>query len=294
MRIVFIGTVIFSYKALEQIIADSANVVGVITRQTSVFNADYADLTPLCLEHNLPYKYVNDINHPNNEAFIRQLNPTVIYCFGWSNLIKAEILSIPPLGVVGFHPAALPYNRGRHPIVWALALGLNKTASTFFFMDSQADTGDIISQQEVPIFDEDTSQLLYDRIVSTALVQIKEFTLALQTGSITKVQQRIAEGNSWRKRNKSDGRIDFRMNSRTIFNLVRALTLPYVGAHIELANGEDVKVWAIIIDDHPNENIEPGKILNVSDNHIKVKTADGAVILTEHEFTQIPSVGTYL
>jgi len=41
-------------------------------------------------------------------------------------------LGIAPLGVVGFHPAALPANRGRHPLIWALFLGLKKTASTFF------------------------------------------------------------------------------------------------------------------------------------------------------------------
>ncbi|MFQ8877714.1 MAG: hypothetical protein ACLR7N_03875 [Roseburia hominis] len=38
-------------------------------------------------------------------------------------------------------------------------------------------------------------------------------------------------GNVWRKRGKRDGEIDWRMSSRAIYNLVRALTKPYVGAH---------------------------------------------------------------
>ena len=31
------------------------------------------------------------------------------------------------MGVVGFHPALLPNNRGRHPLIWAKALGLDKS-----------------------------------------------------------------------------------------------------------------------------------------------------------------------
>jgi len=58
-----------------------------------------------------------------------------------------ESLDLPHLGVIDFHPAALPANRGRHPIIWALVLGLQETASTFFFMDEGADSGDIISQE---------------------------------------------------------------------------------------------------------------------------------------------------
>jgi methionyl-tRNA formyltransferase len=63
------------------------------------------------------------------------------FCLGWSNLLKAEILKAAPLGVIGFHPAALPANRGRHPLIWALGLGLDETATTFFFMDKGADRG---------------------------------------------------------------------------------------------------------------------------------------------------------
>ena len=37
------------------------------------------------------------------------------------------------MGVLGFHPSELPKNRGRHPLIWALALGLKKSASTFFY-----------------------------------------------------------------------------------------------------------------------------------------------------------------
>ena len=56
-----------------------------------------------------------------------------------------------PLGVISSHPAALPANRGRHPILWALVLGLAETASTFLGMDDVADSCDDISQVRIRI-----------------------------------------------------------------------------------------------------------------------------------------------
>ncbi|QNF33808.1 formyl transferase [Adhaeribacter swui] len=292
MRIVFIGTVLFSRVTLEKLIEIGANVVGVITKEKNEFNSDFEDLTPICLREGIPFKYVNDINHPNNIAYIKHLEPHVIYCFGWSSLIKTDLLNTAPLGVIGFHPAALPYNRGRHPLTWALVLGLKKTASTFFIMDEGADTGDIVSQQFIDISDTDDAMLLYNKIIEAALVQIPTFTQALQEGNLITVKQPV-EGNTWRKRGIADGKIDFRMNSKTIYNLVRALTKPYVGAHIDY-KGEQIKIWKANPILWSEVNIEPGKVLEVTGNIIRVKTSNGAIELVEHGFEILPNTGDYL
>ena len=88
-----------------------------------------------------------------------------------SRLLKEEILSIAPFGVVGFHATALPANRGRHPIIWALVLGLSETASTFFFMDEGADSGDILSQYKLSISENDNAESLYKKVIKVASVQ---------------------------------------------------------------------------------------------------------------------------
>jgi methionyl-tRNA formyltransferase len=292
MRIVFIGTVLFSEATLKKLIETGAEVVGVITKSASEFNADFADLTPLCEAHNIPYKFVNDINHPNNVAWIKALNPDVIYCFGWSSLIKKDLLAAAPKGVIGFHPAALPNNRGRHPLIWALALGLKETASTFFVMDEGADTGDIVSQEKVAILDSDDALSLYQKVTDIALEQVVAFTKGLENNTLIP-QKQPAAGNSWRKRGMADGRIDFRMHSATIYNLVRALTRPYVGAHIDIP-GAQVKVWKARSVAWEADNLEPGKVLNINGSIVTVKTADGAIELTEHEFAVLPEEGTYL
>ena len=83
------------------------------------------------------------------------------------------------------------------------------------------------------------------------------------------------------------------MSSYSIYNLVRALTKPYVGAHV-VYKGNEYKVWKSKERKSKAINLEPGKVLAVEDNIITVKTGDGSVDCIEHEFKVITLVGEYL
>lgn len=293
MKILFIGTVEFSYKALEKLIELKAEVVGVCTKEKSNFNSDFVDLTPLCEKNNISYRHVENINSVENVNWIKSLNPDIIFCFGWSNLIKKELLNLTPMGVIGFHPAALPQNRGRHPLIWALALGLKESTSTFFFMDEGADSGDILSQERFEILYEDDAKSLYKKVIDIALIQIEEFLPNLQNCSYKKIKQDHDLVNTWRKREKSDGKIDFRMTSNAIYNLVRSLTKPYVGSHIQYKD-KDISVWKVEEIEYSQNNIEFGTVLENDGKSITVKTYDKAIKIVEHDFEQLPKVGEYL
>jgi methionyl-tRNA formyltransferase len=293
MKVVLVGSVEFSLRVLEKLIAIDVDLVGVCTKKSSTFNSDFFDLKPLSDINEVPCLYVDDINSTKSVEWIKNLNPDVIFCFGWSSLMKKDILAIAPMGVVGYHPAKLPKNRGRHPLIWALALGLKESASTFFFMDEGADTGDILSQVDFEISYQDDARNLYDKVVEIALIQIEEFIPALEKGTYTRIKQNEKESNDWRKRNELDGEIDFRMNSRSIYNLTRALTKPYVGAHIKF-NETNYSVWKVKESNDFQENIEPGKVLRVFDKIFVVRSYDGAIEIIEHDFKEMPKVGEYL
>ncbi len=293
MKIFFIGTVLFSKESLEKLIDMGENIVGVATKQTSTFNADYARLDILCEKNKIPYKYVKNINEESVVDWIASLGPDIIFCFGWSSLIKSQLLELPSLGVVGFHPAKLPANRGRHPIIWALVLGLKETASTFFYMDEGADSGDIISQESIPIQDHDNAKILYDKIMATALKQLEHFVPKLHQRKYLGKPQIHEQANYWRKRSVKDGEIDFRMSSYAINNLVKALTKPYVGAHIYYEE-EEIKIWHVEPQTNAKSNIEFGKVIESKDNYLIVKTMDGAIKIIDHEFKVLPKVGEYL
>ncbi len=293
MRIVFIGTVQFSLRALQRLLDSNAEIVGVCTLQESPFNADHVDLSSVSKEHKIPWMYAADINSSESLLWIKEKSPDVIFCFGWSRLLKKDILKLTPLGVIGFHPAALPANRGRHPLIWALVLGLNKTASTFFFMDECADTGDILSQREVVIDHEDDAALLYEKVTKTALEQIEVFVPQLAYGTFTRSKQKGDLTNTWRKRGYADGQIDWRMTANSIHNLVRGLAKPYVGAHI-VVDKQEIKVWKTVIIRDNQRNIEPGKILGYKNQNPVVKCGEDAICLLSTDPSFEPIIGGYL
>lgn len=296
MKILFIGSVHFSLIALQQVLAcPDANVIGVITKRESSFNADFCSLEGFAEQNNIPCLALGAYSSEQMVGWISALQPDVVYCFGWSNLLPSEILTIPPLGVIGYHPAALPQNRGRHPIIWTLALGLQSTASTFFFMDEGADSGDILSQVPIQVEPLDDAATLYEKLARVACKQILQFTKDLSSGTFERKPQDHSKANYWRKRGKKDGEIDWRMASTSIHNLVRALTRPYVGAHC-LYKEKEVKIWKTEIADDTDgyENIEPGKVLNVMNGSILIKCGIGSIRVTEHEFDELPQEGCYL
>lgn len=295
MKVIFIGCVESSAIFLKALLEEKADIVGVITKSESKFNSDFRDLSDIAEQNKIPYFYVKSINDDQTYEFIKGLNPDVGFCLGWSQLIKKELLDMFPKGIIGFHPAALPQNRGRHPLIWALALGLDETASSFFILDETADTGKVISQERIPILYEDNARTLYDRVMGTAKIQLRELWNDICSNSVHIIEDKEQKGNTWRKRGKDDGKIDWRMSSRNIYNLVRALSEPYIGAHFTY-NGYDYKVWEVKeLEDIVYKNIEPGKIVEEKeDKQFVVKTGDGLIQLICYDKKFTPQVGEYL
>ena len=294
MRIVLIGAVEFSLHALQHLGLIGASVVGVCTLRQSTFNSDHVDLSVYCAQYGIPCIYADRIDAPHAREWIASCKPDVIFCFGWSRLLSKSVLELAPMGVVGFHPAALPQNRGRHPIIWALALGLSETASTFFFMDEEADSGDILSQRSIAIDPNDDARSLYDKLVTTALQQIGEFVPKLAARAYARIPQNPNLSNSWRKRSRADGIIDWRMSANSIHNLVRALTRPYVGAEFQFS-GRNFKVWKTCVLNVVAGNIEPGKVIGHDETgRAIVKCGEGALCLAETEPEFFAVCGEYL
>lgn len=293
MRIVFVGSVQFSKILLEHLIEMNAEVVGICTLESSASNADHSDLGALADQHGIPWVYSPDINSQESEEWIKSKNPDVIFCFGWSRLIKSRLLKIPPLGILGYHPTLLPQNRGRHPIIWALALGLVETGSTFFFMGEGADDGDIASQRIVPIDYEDDAMTLYGKLAMAAKAQLTELVPKLESNTFTKIAQDVSKANTWRKRTADDGLIDWNSSDETIRNLVRALTHPYIGAHF-FFEGLTVKVWEVqVLSSFVGTGL-PGEIVGTYDGFSVVACGTGFVALTKTEPTFSSPIGTYL
>ena len=89
MRVLFIGSVDFSLRMLKTLSKISeAEIVGVATKSKSDFNSDHSDLSDFATSKEIPFKYVKDINASHIIDWMNQLRPEIIFCFGWSAIIK--------------------------------------------------------------------------------------------------------------------------------------------------------------------------------------------------------------
>ncbi|HHF3106535.1 TPA: methionyl-tRNA formyltransferase [Vibrio diabolicus] len=295
MRAGFIGCVESSRVALQALLSvKGLTISAVVTRDHSAVNADFCDLTDLCELHDIPFHFENPKERAASVSFLESFELDIIFCIGWSYLLDKKMLALPKQGVIGFHPARLPNNRGRHPIIWALALGLEETASTFFLMDEGADSGSIVSQTLISISPSDNATSLYEKILQTSKNQLVNLATDLVNGSAIFIDQDESKATYWRKRSRRDGTIDFRMTARSIHNLIRALAPPYPGAEFILNDQYIVVQRSHVSPDSFSANIEPGKVLCKKGDDLLVKTAEsGAIWLLDLEKNNI-SVGDYL
>lgn len=293
MRVIFIGCVEFSAQVLQTLFGcDGIEICGVVTRRKSSANADFFPLEQIAEKRGLPFFLADGRDSQDMATWIMRHQPDICFCIGWSFLLPKQILDIPKHGVVGYHPALLPRNRGRHPIIWALALGLDVTGSTFFLMDEAADNGDIIDQVVVPIAADENAASLYARLVVTACDQLCRIAKNLNAGTLQRQPQDATQASLWRKRGKSDGQIDWRMPAAGIRNLVRALSEPYPGAHC-IFKGQEIKLWDVETT-AAIQDIEPGYVLHNDGTTVTIKAGIDAVRVIRHEFNVLPLQGTYL
>lgn len=294
MKILFVGCVESSEILLSILLERKFDICGVITKNESEYNSDFRNLSVLCIEYKLKYICIEDVNSKEAVEFAKSVAPDIIYCFGWSQLLKSEILSVAPRGGIGFHPTNLPQNKGHHPIIWALVLGLKETAVSFFRLNLCADDGEVLFQQKISIDYADDARSLYDKIMQIAKEGAIKISNDIENSCLESVSMEHRESNIWRKRRIQDGIIDWRMSSRAIYNLVRGLTRPYIGAEFH-HKGNVIKVWKVEeVQSEGLENIEYGKVVEVnSERDFCVKSYDNIIHVVDCDPIEL-KVGEYL
>ena len=93
-----------------------------------------------------------------------------------------------------------------------------------------------------------------------------------------------------------DGLVDWRMPARGIYNLVRSLTRPYVGAHAYYKS-KPFKIWSVSEKTCCHSPFaEPGKVVGIdrTANSFTVKCGTDAINVIDHELQSLPNAGDYL
>ncbi len=288
MKIVFIGIVNIGWHCLKALLESRANVVGIFTAdrkemvKKSHMHADYfSEFEELALMYSVPLYKISDVSILLDTQRIRELKPDIIFSIGWPQIIKREILEIPQHGCVGIHPTLLPERRGGAPINWCLIDGLSKSGVTLFYFSAGVDSGDIIAQREFEITLKDAAGTVMSKVTNIAVELIKEYYPLLEKGNAPRLPQEDAKATYTRRRRPEEGIIDWSRTSLSIYNWIRALTLPFPGA-FTYNNGEKIIIWEseLLKGYRPRFNAQPGEILDILENKgTVIATGDSGILV---------------
>ena len=96
---------------------------------------------------NTPYMYLSRQTRSNLPDFARKVTPDIICVASLSQLLKKEVLRIPPHGSINLHPSLLPKYRGAFPWFWQYHAFEKEWGITVHFLDEGEDTGPILRQE---------------------------------------------------------------------------------------------------------------------------------------------------
>lgn len=97
-------------------------------------------------------------------AAVAAYKPDYVISSGFMRIVAPNFIDAFAGRYVNTHPALLPSFPGAHGVRDALAYGVKVTGCTVHFADAGVDTGPIIAQTAVAVFNDDTEDSLHDRI----------------------------------------------------------------------------------------------------------------------------------
>ena len=267
MKIVFIGNSNISLSFLKLINNFNFHLTVFIPyAYKKKFTDDSINLEPYLKKNKINFIKFKKFNSIKKFKIIKKIQPEYIFSLGSSIIINKKILNIPKNGSLGFHPTQLPFNKGNHPLIWTIILGLKMSATSFFYLNEKIDDGKIVSQKKFYIPKNITSSRLYSLVTKNALTQLKQILNHISLNKkLNSYKQILKKSNYWRKRKFKDGIIDWKMSYELIDRHIRALSNPYSGAEFYFKNRR-IKIHKIK-KIKKNYHYEPGKILAINNNY---------------------------
>ena len=219
-----------------------------------------------------PENIYNDCNE------IIDLEPDLIITCAYGQKLPIELLQLPKLGCINVHASLLPKLRGGAPIQKAIIDGYSKTGVTIMYMAEEMDTGDIISQQGIPISDDDTAETLYYKLADLGTKLLLDTLPSIINKTNTRQKQKEEDATYALTIKRETEKISFDQTKRQIVNLVRGLN-DWPGAYCILDN-HIMKVWSC----YETDNVYPekinGEITSITKDGFGIKVSNGEIVCT--------------
>jgi methionyl-tRNA formyltransferase len=280
-RIVFMGTPEFAAPVLEALV-DAHQVVGVVTQPDRPAGRGRrlvpSPVKQLAVERGLPTFQPNSLRPPEAVTHLATWEPDVIVVAAFGQILRQDVLDLPPHGCLNVHASLLPRWRGAAPIAAAILAGDEITGVTIMQMDAGLDTGPTLSQGEVLIRPDDTRATLEQRLARLGAELLVDTLPAYLSGNVVPRNQ-PDEGTTYaRQLCKEDGLLDWSLPAIELGRRVRAFT-PWPGAFTTW-HGQRLKVLQATPLPATRQDVPPGTVVTLGDGAAAV-TGSGALSLEE-------------
>ena len=283
LKILFMGTPEFSVNVLQGLI-DNYDVIGVVTQPDKEVGRKheikFSPIKELALKNDI--RVFQPVKLKEEYQELVKLNPDMIVTCAYGQMVPSILLKLPKYGCINVHASLLPKLRGGAPIHKAIINNYPRTGVTIMYMVEKMDAGDIISQVETIIKNDDTVGTLHDRLSLMGTKLLLETIPNIVSGNINPIKQDEKEVTYAYNITREEEKIDFSKNTIDIYNQIRGLN-PWPGAYA-LLDDKIVKIYSSRISSSFFTTRKDGDIGIVYDDGIGVSTKDGEIIITELQF----------
>ncbi|MGH1371926.1 MAG: methionyl-tRNA formyltransferase [Cellvibrionaceae bacterium] len=290
MNIGFFGDGEWGVGALR-LLVDAGHKIDFVVGRT---NGDDTDLKALAHSLDTPFLNFDNVNHDDSVLALAQYGSCLFVSMSFDQIIRPELLGVPPQGFVNCHAGALPFYRGRNPLNWALINDEKRFGITAHYIDEGIDTGAILVQEFFSISDSDD----YQSLLAVAIEHCPKVLLKAVDAIASGTQKPIVQaeihplGFYCGRRGQGDEIINWQWNSRALFNFIRAITTPGPGAITHLAQGGSLALLsAEEIPQAPNYRATVGEVVGRSKGGVVVKTQDSTLMITRAAWVEKGPMG---
>jgi methionyl-tRNA formyltransferase len=232
MRIVMMGTGTFAEPSFEALLsAFPDGVVGLFTqperegvkprgstRQTGKGMASIARAA------NVPVAQPESVNASDGLAQLREMRPDLLVVAAYGQILSKDVLSVPARGTINVHASLLPKYRGAAPVAYSILGGDSETGVTIIKVTPGLDSGDMISQEAIPIAPDDTTGSLEAKLAALGARMAVDAARKYATGgAVEGAKQDAALVTKAPKIKKEFGLIDWTKPAEYIERFVRAM-----------------------------------------------------------------------
>jgi methionyl-tRNA formyltransferase len=237
LRIVFMGTPVFSARVLEAILARSHQVVACYTRAPKPGGRRGLALTrspvhELAESQAIPVFTPRSLRSDEEAGIFRSHGADVAIVVAYGLILPKTVLEAPRLGCHNLHASLLPRWRGAAPIQRAIMAGDAETGVMVMQMEEGLDTGPVALTARTPIGADVTAGQLHDILAGLGADLAVQALEALEGPGLTFTPQPDEGVLYAHKIEKAEARIDWSASARDVHNRIRGLS-PFPGAWFE-------------------------------------------------------------